>query len=305
MQKAGKKCVFCPKLVTKKEQHKMLNRALFLKYSNSYDHLQLKEIEEFVQPKRKVHIINFKDNVLYEQEEDYMTECFSFKQIYKKIQFLTEYYKYHNEIPRFFMKKISDVMNRYHDKKRRIDYYRIKKLLKEQNEDVEFSQEESESSSDSDSGKKKRNLQDIKICSKILKTFMEEVQKSLMKKKIEKSQTLDEINSYLLNLQHESWNDISVSMVKQNVNFEVEQKKINQFQNLEYNLAETQNNRSIVNIGQPKKMIQMKECGNYRCSSPKFLSLNTAQTANSPTNPIYKINNQKQMMNVKMMKTKP
>lgn len=60
-----------------------------------------------------------------------MTEYFSTHSAYKKLEFLTEYYKYHNEIPRMFIKHISDTMNRYHDKKRRIDYYRIKKLLKE------------------------------------------------------------------------------------------------------------------------------------------------------------------------------
>ena len=139
MQDPSKKCLFCPKLVTKREQFKMLNRALFLKYSNSYDHLQLKEIDEFVKPRRKVHIIKFKDNVLFEQDEEYMTEYFSQNQIIDKTQFLTEYYKYHNEIPRFFMKTVSDTMNLYHDKKRRIDYYRIKKLLKDQNENVDFS----------------------------------------------------------------------------------------------------------------------------------------------------------------------
>lgn len=30
-----------------------------------------------------------------------------------KLQLFTEYYKYHNEIPRFFMPKLSDMMSKY------------------------------------------------------------------------------------------------------------------------------------------------------------------------------------------------
>lgn len=39
-----------------------------------------------------------------------------------KMKDLTEYYKYHKDIPRLFMVSIGNVMNRYHDKRRRIEY---------------------------------------------------------------------------------------------------------------------------------------------------------------------------------------
>jgi hypothetical protein len=42
---------------------------------------------------------------------------------------LTEYYKFHRDISRLFMNPISQMMNRYHDKKRRLEYNRIKKML--------------------------------------------------------------------------------------------------------------------------------------------------------------------------------
>lgn len=44
-----------------------------------------------------------------------------------------EYYKYHNEIPRYFVQPSNDILNKYYDKKRRIDYYRIRKLLNQEN----------------------------------------------------------------------------------------------------------------------------------------------------------------------------
>jgi len=48
---------------------------------------------------------------------------------------LTEYYKYHKDIPRSFMLKESEVINGiqkyldYHDKMRKINYYKIKLFL--------------------------------------------------------------------------------------------------------------------------------------------------------------------------------
>jgi len=49
---------------------------------------------------------------------------------------LTEYYKYHKDIPRLFMLPTTNIVNKYHDNKRRIEYIRITRLIKEEN-DVE------------------------------------------------------------------------------------------------------------------------------------------------------------------------
>lgn len=46
---------------------------------------------------------------------------------------LTEYYKFHRDIARLFMLPITNTLNKYHDKKRRIEYVRITKLIKEEN----------------------------------------------------------------------------------------------------------------------------------------------------------------------------
>jgi len=51
-----------------------------------------------------------------------------------KIKMLAEYYKYHEDIPRLFMVPTTNTLNRYHDKKRRLDYLRITKMLKDQNQ---------------------------------------------------------------------------------------------------------------------------------------------------------------------------
>lgn len=63
-------------------------------------------------------------------------------EIPNKIHLLSQYYRFHNEIPRLFMLPESDVMNKfnsiiiffsYHDKKRRIEYFRISKEIENEN----------------------------------------------------------------------------------------------------------------------------------------------------------------------------
>jgi len=46
---------------------------------------------------------------------------------------LTEYYKFHHDIPRIYILPESDVLNSYHDKKRRFEYYKIAKMIEEEN----------------------------------------------------------------------------------------------------------------------------------------------------------------------------
>jgi hypothetical protein len=49
-----------------------------------------------------------------------------------KIKLLIEYYKFHQDIPRLFMSPSSHTMNKYHDKKRKIEYNRITKYLRDE-----------------------------------------------------------------------------------------------------------------------------------------------------------------------------
>ena len=42
---------------------------------------------------------------------------------------MTEYYKYHNEIPRIFHKNLIKIIFKYHDKKRKLQFSKLSKIL--------------------------------------------------------------------------------------------------------------------------------------------------------------------------------
>lgn len=46
---------------------------------------------------------------------------------------LTEYYKFHSDLPRLFMQHLAPIMDHMHVKKRRIEFNRIAKMFEEEN----------------------------------------------------------------------------------------------------------------------------------------------------------------------------
>lgn len=209
------KCVFCPKLKSFKETFSMLNKALYLKYSSSQNYYYTKDINDFVENEKKPHVIHFKFQVNYENEDETLTRYYNSSEFDYKLNYLTEYYKYHKEVPRLFMIPLCHIMNNFHDRKRRIEYFKIKKMLNEQNKGVvttnnqqtnerETSEEkkssnfseESEKNSQSKLEKKNSKILDfLNFSSKELKE-----QSQLKNKKNSKemeSITLEELNFFL------------------------------------------------------------------------------------------------------------
>ena len=131
-----KKCLFCPKLTSIFQTYTMLNKALFLKYSSSQNYYYSKDIQELIDNARKPVVITFKDSVMLEEKEEYLTRLYKSNEHNGKLIYLSEYYKYHKEVPRLFMQPASGTINHFHDKKRRIDYYKIKRMLAEQKKGV-------------------------------------------------------------------------------------------------------------------------------------------------------------------------
>jgi len=60
-----------------------------------------------------------------DEEEEYLKRYYHLGEYDHKIKMLSEYYKYHTDISRMFMLPITNILNKYHDKKRRIEYIRI------------------------------------------------------------------------------------------------------------------------------------------------------------------------------------
>lgn len=126
-------CLFCTRKLKESYYPKMIVKALFSKFASSQNYYYTRDINDILANNRTKAVISHKDLVAYlEEDEEYLKRYYQIHENSFKMKLLVEYYKFHKDIPRLFMTPTCDVLNRYHDKKRRIEYVKIKKMLKDQ-----------------------------------------------------------------------------------------------------------------------------------------------------------------------------
>lgn len=59
-----------------------------------------------------------------------MKRTYNYQEITNKLKSFQEYYKFHNDVPRVIELGVEKIMEKYYDKKRKLDYKKIKKVLK-------------------------------------------------------------------------------------------------------------------------------------------------------------------------------
>ena len=65
--------------------------------------------------------------------DEYLKRYYLRNEFNGKLNLLSEYYKFHSDIPRLFMQPIDLILNKYYDKKRKFEYHRISKLIEDEN----------------------------------------------------------------------------------------------------------------------------------------------------------------------------
>lgn len=164
----AEECLFCGddfQKDTKLQFYGMVNKALYSKYSSSQNYYYTKDINEILADSRTTAVIAFKDAVHFDEEDEYLKRFYNYSEYDFKIKMLTEYYKFHNDIARIFMMPVSNVLNKFHDKKRRLEYIRVTKMLKDQGDGDMEGEEDLDTLN---SPKEKKDPKDFLITDRIL-----------------------------------------------------------------------------------------------------------------------------------------
>jgi len=170
----AKSCLFCKKFAKYQDASLVINRALYYKYASSQNYYYTKEINDILNNARKKHVIYYKDLIVSTEEEEYISSYFNNEGYTSMIPQLLEYYKFHKEIPRLFMLPTTEVLNDYHNKKRRVEYKRIKEFLKKNKQEQgleESSKEDSSSLKEKNPQVKPLATNDSKILAELESTY--------------------------------------------------------------------------------------------------------------------------------------
>src|SRR3990167_6472404 len=105
---------------------------LYNKYSASQDYYYSSRVNNILSEAQTPGAIAYFDVLTFLDEDEYLKRFYEFFEYGAKIQLLSEYYKFHKDIPRIFTVPEFLTLNKYYDAKRKYEYQRIRKLLAEE-----------------------------------------------------------------------------------------------------------------------------------------------------------------------------
>lgn len=108
-----------------------IKHKLYHKYASSQNYYYLKDINSILNEERTQAVIEYKDQLSMQVRDEQLKKLYRTKEYKSQIGKLTEYYKYHKEIPRIFAKEVYDTFFDHHDQKRKAEFVVITKKLRE------------------------------------------------------------------------------------------------------------------------------------------------------------------------------
>ena len=108
---------------------------LYNSYSSSQNYYYTRDINDILSNALTNNVIYYRDLVAFDEVDEYLKRFYLKKELPNKIYLLSEYYKFHRDIPRLFMFPAANTISRYHDKKRSLEYARITRMMKYEGKD--------------------------------------------------------------------------------------------------------------------------------------------------------------------------
>ncbi|CAD8197071.1 unnamed protein product [Paramecium pentaurelia] len=184
----------------------IINQRLFEKYCQSQNYYYTRDINDILSDATTKGVIRYKDWNCYDEEDEYLKRSYKLGEYPSKIALLAEYYKFHSDIARIFQEPVASMLNKYYDKKRKYEYYRIAKLIEDENKknphkppkgivgDKPSPLNSQESNQNNEEEQNESNLQNIQILKEL--SWLNQLQQQSEKPakiKHDVSQTLNEI----------------------------------------------------------------------------------------------------------------
>lgn len=66
-----------------------------------------------------------------DEDEEYLKRYYAITENGHKMQQLCEYYKYHSDVARLFMLPTTTILNKFIDRKRKLEYERVSNLIQQ------------------------------------------------------------------------------------------------------------------------------------------------------------------------------
>ncbi len=122
LETSQEECLFCCQNFMGDTHSTMISKALYLKYSSSQNYFHTKDINEFIESAHKQSVVRYKDNVTFEETDDYLIRLYPSDIATQKMDLLLKYYKYQTDIPRYFAIPHQPIFLKFFENKRKLYY---------------------------------------------------------------------------------------------------------------------------------------------------------------------------------------
>lgn len=120
----------------------LVQQMLYQKYSSSQTYFYTNKIHEIIKEKRTSVNIMYEDvEYLLDQEEN-LKRWYQAREYDLKMTTFKEYYFYHTDCPRVFLKTIEEIYAKWQDRKRDLVYKKLKLIYNESLSNSEDSRQE-------------------------------------------------------------------------------------------------------------------------------------------------------------------
>lgn len=109
--------------------HQKINNFFSYKYASSENYYHSKDVNDIQSNTRCKSNYIFKEIKSFDKKEEFLRRFYNSEEYASRIEILTSYYQYHSEVPRMFMKGMCDVVHNFYDKKRKLNYKMVCKIL--------------------------------------------------------------------------------------------------------------------------------------------------------------------------------
>ncbi|KAM3133534.1 hypothetical protein pb186bvf_014376 [Paramecium bursaria] len=123
-------CMFC----RTKSLQTSIQHTLYHKYAASQNYYYTKEMNEIMGKHRTKCVIKYVDLQQMDEEDEYLKRYYMIQEYGGKIHLLTEFYKFHKDLPRWVISRyVLGILNYYYDKRRKIEFFKIQKQIEYEN----------------------------------------------------------------------------------------------------------------------------------------------------------------------------
>ena len=132
-------CIFCNKNKIEKFNFPLIIlKALTIKFQESKIIFFKRIINTLIDNMNNSIILNYRETLILEENAEYLRKLYIKSEINYRIQNYSDYFKFHKEKARLYMKPHAKILKNYYEKHKELNYYKFLRILNREKKEKNY-----------------------------------------------------------------------------------------------------------------------------------------------------------------------